>query len=155
MTTYRIIDGDLADPRVVELLRIHVMTARRTNADGFIGYALEPSGLDAPDISFWTIWDAERLAGCGALRELSSDHGEVKSMHTASEARGRGFGAAMLTHIIATARTRGYQRLSLETGTWNYFEPARRFYRRHGFLECGPFADYPEDPNSLFMTLTL
>jgi putative acetyltransferase len=108
-----------------------------------------------PDIGFWTIWEDETLLGVGALMRLSADHGEVKSMHTAQSKRRRGAGSAMLQHIIASARSMGMSRLSLETGSWDYFRPAHAFYRSHGFMECGPFADYVLDPNSVFMSLDL
>jgi putative acetyltransferase len=150
----RIIQGDLSDPRVVDLLNIHLTSARAETAPGS-DHALDLAGLQSPDISFWTIWDDETLLGVGALRRLSADHGEVKSMHTAQSMRGRGAGSAMLRHIIATARASGMSRLSLETGSWEYFQPARVFYRSHGFVECPPFAEYVLDPNSVFMSLDL
>jgi putative acetyltransferase len=150
----RITAGDLEDPRVVELLGVHVATARAATAQGS-AHALDVSGLRSPDVDFWAIWDDEELLGIGALRRLAPDHGEVKSMHTARSARRRGVGSAMLRHIIAAARVRGYSRLSLETGSWEYFRPARAFYRGHGFEECPPFADHVPDPNSVFMTLEL
>jgi putative acetyltransferase len=93
--------------------------------------------------------------GIGALKRLSADHGEVKSMHTAQSVRGRGVGSAILRYIIATARARGMSRLSLETGSWAYFRPAHALYASHGFVECPPFADYVSDPNSIFMSLDL
>jgi putative acetyltransferase len=150
----RITPGDLDDPRVVDLLHTHVTTARAETARGS-AHALDLTGLKAPEISLWTIWDGDALLGAGALKELSSEHGEVKSMHTTKAARRRGAGSAMLRHIIATARERGMSRLSLETGAWEYFRPARAFYKSHGFSECGPFADYAPDPNSVFMALDL
>ncbi len=150
----RIIEGDFSNPHVVELLHIHLTTARSQTARGS-AHALDVDGLQSPDISFWTIWNDEALLGCGALKRLSSDHGEVKSMHTAQAMRGKGVGTAMLRHIIDTARTRGMSRLSLETGSWEYFRPAREFYKKHGFLECPPFANYAPDPNSVFMALDL
>ena len=150
----RIIQGDLSDPRVVALLQIHLTSARAATAPGS-AHALDISGLQSPDISFWTIWEDETLLGFGALKRLSADHGEVKSMHTAQAMRGRGAGTAMLRHIIATARANGMSRLSLETGSMEYFEPARALYIRHGFVECPPFADYVLDPNSVFMSLGL
>jgi putative acetyltransferase len=150
----RIIDGDLYDARVLNLLRHHLTTARAQTAPGS-AHALDVAGLRAPDISFWTIWDDETLLGCGALKTLAADHGEIKSMHTAQAMRRGGVGSAMLRHIVATARGRGMARLSLETGSWDFFRPAQAFYRRHGFVECGPFADYVLDPNSVFMTLEL
>lgn len=150
----RIVEGDLCDPRVVDLLHIHLTSARAETAPGS-AHALDLTGMQSPDISFWTIWDDETLLGVGALKRLSADHGEIKSMHTAQSMRGKGAGSAMLRHIIATARKSGMSRLSLETGTWEYFRPAQAFYRSHGFVECPPFADYVLDPNSVFMSLDL
>jgi putative acetyltransferase len=106
-------------------------------------------------MTFWSAWEGDEVVGVGALKQLSADHGEVKSMHTAEVARGRGVGSALLGLIMETARERGMSRLSLETGAWPYFLPARALYARHGFVECGPFGDYRPDPNSVFMTLEL
>jgi putative acetyltransferase len=150
----RIVLGDFSDPRVTGLLRIHLTTARAQTAPGS-AHALDVAGLQAPDITFWTIWEDETLLGVGALKRLSADHGEVKSMHTAEPVRRKGAGSAMLRHIIAAARAGGMTRLSLETGSWDYFRPARAFYAQHGFVECPPFADYVPDPNSVFMSLDL
>jgi putative acetyltransferase len=146
--------GDLNDPRVIEMLHYHLATARAQTAPGS-AHALDLAGLQSPDITFWTAWDGETLVAVGALKQLSADHGEVKSMHTAQSARRKGVGSAMLQHIIAFARSRGISRLSLETGSWDYFQPAVALYRSHGFVECQPFADYVKDPNSIFMTLDL
>jgi putative acetyltransferase len=150
----RIIQGDLSDRRVADLLRIHLTNARAETAPGS-AHALDATGLQLPDIGFWTIWEDEMLLGFGALKRLSADHGEVKSMHTARSMRRRGVGSAMLRHIIATARASGMSRLSLETGSWEYFRPAHALYRSHGFVACPPFADYVLDPNSVFMSLDL
>jgi putative acetyltransferase len=149
-----IVEGGLDDPRVVELLHIHLARARAETAPGS-SHALDLSGLRSPDVTFWSAWEGDSLAGVGALKQLSADHGEVKSMHTAESMRGRGVGAAILRHIIAVARSRGMSRLSLETGSWPYFAPARALYACHGFIECPPFGDYRPDPNSVFMTLVL
>ena len=150
----RIIQGDFGDPRVIDLLHLHLTSARAETAPGS-AHALDLTGLQSPDISFWTIWDDETLLGVGAMKRLSADHGEVKSMYTVQSLRRRGVGSAMLRHIIATARASGMSRLSLETGSWDYFRPAQAFYRRHGFVESTPFADYVLDPNSVFMSLDL
>jgi putative acetyltransferase len=150
----RILHGDFSDPRVVNLIQIHLTSARAETAPGS-AHALDFTGLQSPDISLWTIWDDEMLLEVGALKRLSPDHGEVKSMYTVESSRRRGAGSAMLRHIIATARERGMSRLGLETGSWDYFLPARALYRSHGFLECPPFADYVLDPNSVFMSLDL
>jgi putative acetyltransferase len=150
----RIVEGDFSDPRVIALLEVHLTNARAQTAPGS-AHALDLTELQSPDVSFWTIWDGETLLGIGALKQLSDDHGEVKSMHTAQPVRRRGVGAAMLRHIIAAACAKGMSRLSLETGSWDYFRPARAFYKKHGFVECPPFGDYVPDLNSVFMSLDL
>jgi putative acetyltransferase len=150
----RITEGDFNDPLVTDLLRVHFTTARAQTAPGS-AHALDVAGLQAPDITFWAIWEDETLLGVGALKRLAADHGEIKSMHTAESARRKGAGSAMLGHIIAAARACGMSRLSLETGSWDYFRPARALYARHGFVECPPFGDYVLDPNSVFMSLEL
>ncbi|MHB0771232.1 GNAT family N-acetyltransferase [Bradyrhizobium sp. 5.13L] len=146
--------GDTYDPRVIALLDHHVTAARAQTAQGS-AHALDLSGLRAPDISFWTGWDGEALVAVGALKMLSTLHGEVKSMHTLRITRRRGFGGQMLRHIITEARARGMTRLSLETGSWDYFKPAHALYQAHGFVACSPFEGYVEDTNSLFLTLDL
>ena len=150
----RIVEGGLDDERVIALLDHHVTRARAETARGS-AHALDHSALKASDITFWSGWDGERCVTVGALRALSPNHGEIKSMHTAEGMRGRGIGSAMVRHIIEAARTRGMTRVSLETGSWAYFTAARALYARHGFMECEPFGDYKADPNSVFMTLEL
>ena len=147
-------EDNFDDSRVIALLDAHVSRARAETGRGS-AHALDLSGLKTPDIRFWTVWRGETLLGMGALKTLSRDHGEIKSMYTAESARNQGVGRAMLTHIVAEASTMGLARLSLETGAWDYFGPARAFYRRHGFVQCAPFADYQPDPNSVFMTRVL
>jgi putative acetyltransferase len=149
-----IVEGGLDDPRVIELLQTHLVQARAETAPGS-AHALDLSGLRSPEVTFWSAWEGDMLLGIGALRQLTLDHGEVKSMHTAETMRGRGIGAAILRHIITATQARGMSRLSLETGSWPYFAPARALYARHGFVECEPFGDYQSDPNSVFMTLAL
>lgn len=146
--------GDTFDPRVVALLDHHVAAARAQTAPGS-AHALDLAGLRAPGIAFWTGWDDDDLVATGALKMLSPDHGEVKSMHVLQTARRRGYGGQMLRHIITDAHARGMTRLSLETGSWDYFKPAHALYRAHGFVDCPPFEGYAEDPNSLFLTLDL
>ncbi len=118
-------------------------------------HALGIEGLRRPEVTFWSAWEGSLLLGCGALKELDPTHGEVKSMRTPAALRRRGAGRALLTHIIAVARARGYERLSLETGAAAAFQPAHQLYERFGFTSCGPFGDYRDDPNSRFMTLRL
>ena len=109
----------------------------------------------ARTITFWSVRDGDTLLGCGALKEIDPEHGEVKSMRTPQALRRRGAGRAVLTHILSEARRRGYKRLSLETGSMDAFLPAQKLYESFGFTYCGPFADYKPDPYSVFMTLTL
>ena len=118
-------------------------------------HALDLNGLRKPEISFWTLWQDERLLGCGALKKLDARHGEIKSMHTHSQARGMGAGETILNHIMSVARQRGYKRLSLETGSMAAFSPARKLYEKHGFVECPVFGDYKVDVNSICMTRVL
>ncbi|MGE0450290.1 MAG: GNAT family N-acetyltransferase [Vicinamibacterales bacterium] len=148
------VEGGLDDSRVQELLEQHVRTARAETAPGS-AHALDLNGLRSADVTFWSAWDGETLLGVGALKRLSTVHGEIKSMHTVAERRRAGVGTAILRHIIEAARRTGMTRLSLETGSWAYFEPARALYRRHGFVHCVAFSDYDQDPNSVFMTLEI
>jgi putative acetyltransferase len=118
-------------------------------------HALDIDGLRRPDVTFWTVWEGPVLLGCGALKELDPEHGEVKSMRTPAHLRRRGAGRAILTHILREARARGYKRLSLETGSMDAFIPAQKLYESFGFVYCGPFGDYQPDPSSVFMSLAL
>jgi putative acetyltransferase len=150
----RIEVDDLSRPAVHDLLREHLANMYEVSPPKSV-HALDLAKLRAPDITFWTIWDDSILLGCGALRELTPTHGEIKSMRTPKALRRRGAGRAILAHIIAEARRRGYRRLSLETGSQDFFQVAQRLYESVGFTYCGPFADYKPDPNSVFMTLEL
>lgn len=150
----KIIAGGLDDLRVQKLLAHHFSSARAQTAPGS-AHALDLSGLKSPDVVFWSAWDGEALAAVGALKRLSASHGEIKSMHTDQLHRRRGMASAMLKHIMAEARKMGLSRLSLETGSWPYFAPARKLYLHHGFVECPAFGGYAADANSVFMTLEL
>jgi putative acetyltransferase len=143
---------DLRGPEIARLLQAHLENSRRWSPPESI-HALDLDALRSPQITFWTAWDGSELLGCGALKELDPVHGEVKSMHTAQQHRGRGVAKALLTHIVAHARSRGYRRLSLETGSMEAFKPARDLYAGFGFTSTGPFGDYALDPFSCFMTL--
>jgi putative acetyltransferase len=118
-------------------------------------HALDLEKLRKPEITFWSAWEGPLLLGCGALKELDRTHGEVKSMRTPAALRRKGAGRAILAHIIEVARSRSYERLSLETGSIEAFKPAQRLYESVGFVYCGPFGEYTEDPNSVFMTMRL
>ena len=150
----KIVEDDLTGKEIQALLTAHLTFAAEVSPPESV-HALDLSGLRAPEITFWTAWNGADLLGCGALKELGKGHGEIKSMHTAHNHRGKGVAAAILKHAMETARSRSYKRLSLETGSNEPFAPARALYTRHGFSICEPFADYAEDPFSLHMTLKL
>jgi putative acetyltransferase len=145
---------DLSRPAIHALLDEHLRGMHALGPPESV-HALDLDALRRPEITFWSAWDGTELLGCGALLELDRGHGEVKSMRTPQARRRTGAGRALLMHIIRTARERGYQRLSLETGSVAAFEPAHRLYESAGFTRTGPFAAYVEDPNSVFMTLDL
>jgi putative acetyltransferase len=151
----RIEREDPATPDVVALLGAHLAVTKDT-APPESCHALDSEELRAPHITFLAARDdAGALLGMGALADLGAGHGEIKSMHTASGARGRGIAAAVLTRLVDIARDAGFTRVSLETGTQDFFAPAHRLYERHGFTECGPFDTYVADPHSRFYTLEL
>ena len=142
---------DFNGPEIAELLQEHLRTMRSLSPPEST-HALDLDGLRKPAITFWTAWDGDKLAGCGALQQLDAEHAEIKSMRTSSSYLRKGVATRMLNHIVAEAARRNYRRLSLETGSMAYFEPAHNLYANFGFSPCGPFADYVEDPNSVFMT---
>lgn len=145
---------DLTGDAARGVIRAHLdQMFRQTPAESV--YALDLSGLTAPEVTFWSAWDGDEIVGCGALKEIDPAHGEIKSMHILARFRGKGHGRAMLTHILAEARRRGYRRLSLETGGTAPFAAALTLYRNAGFTDTGPFGDYAFDPNSVYLTLDL
>jgi putative acetyltransferase len=145
---------DLSRAEIHALLEEHLQGMHELSPPESV-HALDLEKLRRPGITFWSAWEGPLLLGCGALKELDPGHGEVKSMRTPGAHRRRGAGRAILAHIIEVARSRSYERLSLETGSMEAFRPAQRLYESFGFTYCGPFGDYVEDPNSVFMTLRL
>jgi putative acetyltransferase len=145
---------DPASPAALALIERHLAFARATSPPEDV-HALGSTRLQERDITFFGIRDGDELVGMGSLKELDEGHGEIKSMHTAEGARGRGVARAMLDHLLAVARVRGYRRVSLETGTMAAFAPARSLYARAGFVVCEPFADYRASVSSVHMTLEL
>ena len=154
MSTITIRVDDLSGQAIAGLLSEH-LTSLATVSPPESRHALDLDKLRQTGITFWSAWDGAELVGCGALKELDAHHGEIKSMRTASKHVRKGVATKMLEYIIAEARNRGYRRLSLETGSMEYFEPARKLYSKFGFRICAPFAEYVEDPNSAFMTFEL
>ena len=145
---------DLSRPAIHALLNEHLQSMRELSPPESV-HALDLDKLRRPEITFWSAWEVDALLGCAALKELSPRHGEVKSMRTPAARRRTGAGRALLMHVIETARARGYERLSLETGPVAGFEAAHRLYESAGFTRTGPFGDYRDDPFSVFMTLAL
>lgn len=145
---------DVRSQEVIELIREH-LEAMAPTAPPESRHALDLDGLRGPDITFWAVWDGVELAGIGALKRLSQTHAEIKSMRTAKPYLRRGVASHLLSHIVREAKSRGYSQLSLETGSMAYFQPARALYASFGFAPCAAFGDYLEDPNSVFMTLTI
>lgn len=145
---------DLNGQQVQDLLAAH-LAGMQANSPPQSIHALDLSGLRVPSVSVWTAWDADRLMGVGALKQLSTFAGEIKSMRTGSQYLRKGIGLAILNHILVEARQRGYRRLSLETGSGPEFEPALRLYRKRGFKNGEPFSDYPSTPFNQFLHLEL
>lgn len=144
----------LTSPAVIALLEEHLRNMALHSPPESI-HALDLEALRKPEITFWTLWQHEELMGCGALKELDGTHGEIKSMRTASGHLRKGVAARLMQHILEEAKSRSYDRLSLETGSMAAFAPARKMYAGFGFEPCPPFGDYSEDPNSVFMTKKL
>ena len=145
---------DLSGPEIAELLTEHLRSLAEVTPMKS-RHALNLDELRNPDITFWSVWQGHEVVGCGALKELDAEHGEIKSMRTAAAHLRRGVANMLLEHIILEANRRGYRRLSLETGAMPYFKPAQTLYRKFGFTNCPPFAGYIEDPDSVFMTKQL
>lgn len=143
--------GALTHPAVIALLEEHHQDMLHHSPPESV-HALDLSALSHADITFWAVWKNDELAGCGALKELDNSQGEIKSMRTAKRFLRQGVAKLLVEHMIEQASSRGYQKLSLETGTMEAFLPAKKLYRQLGFEICPPFADYQEDPYSTFMT---
>jgi putative acetyltransferase len=146
-----IVAGGLDDQRVIDMLKFHFDTNIAVTPPGS-AHVFDLSRLKQPDVFFWSAWDGAILMGTGALKRMNARDGEVKSMHTLLESRRSGVGNAILLHIVAEAKAMGLKQLFLETGSFDYFAPARALYAKHGFAECGPYEGYEPDPNSTFMT---
>lgn len=145
---------DLSHPDVRSMLDAHLAEARVQNPDG-ASHALPLQELLAPYVTFWTVWSDDDLMGFGALKQISQDHGEIKSVHTAAKHRRKGVSSALMRHIIGEAKDRHYTRVSLETHPTDGYAAARALYERLGFVYCEPFGGYEASSNSVFMTLDL
>lgn len=154
MAEYRIVEDDLACPAIAALLRLHLDEMHQWSPPESV-HAMPIEQLRAADITFYAAWDGAVLAACVAIRQLDACHGELKSMRAHPDYRGKGAGKALLQHLLQVAQTRGYARVSLETGRPEAFQPARQLYISHGFAECPPFGDYVAHDFSICMTKDL
>lgn len=145
---------DLTGSEIAAFLEAHIRDMRAVSPPQS-KHALDLDGLRRPGITFWTVWDGTALVGCGAIKALDAGHAEIKSMRVDAARRRDGIGSRLLAHALDAARANGHRRVSLETGSMPFFEPARRLYAKFGFVACPPFGDYVEDPNSVFMTRPL
>ena len=150
----RIVVDDLSGPAIAAFLAEHVEEMRSiTPLES--KHALDLDGLRTPEITFWTVLDEDAVVGCGAVKRLDASHAELKSMRTARARKRSGIGSMLLEHILDEATRMGFARISLETGSAEFFQPARTLYQKYGFAYCEPFADYKLDPHSVFMTRPL
>ena len=147
-------EDDLMGEKIIALINEH-LTGMHGITPAESVHALPLEKLRKPDITFWSVWEQDELMGCGALKELDAKHGEIKSMRTATQHLRKGVAALIIEHLLKEAKQRGYKRISLETGASENFIPAQKLYEKYGFIYCGPFADYKDDSNSVFMTLEI
>jgi putative acetyltransferase len=150
----KIVVDDLSSPRIAAFLEEHLREMRSLSPLESM-HALDLDRLRKPEITFWSIMDEDALVGCGAIKSLDVGHAELKSMRTAPTRKRHGVASLLLEHILAEAMQMGFTRLRLETGTAEFFLPARRLYEKFGFEYCEPFADYRTDPYSVYMTRAL
>ena len=150
----RSIEGNFENPKVNDLLVKHFKELKSVSPVGS-AHVLDISGLQVPSIKFWSIWDENTLIGCGALKFLDENHGEFKSIRVIDDFRKKGYGFKIINHLIEEAKKLNVKRLSLETGSGNFFLPARKLFQKVGFEKCSPFAHYKEDTNSCYMSLDL
>ena len=150
----KIIEDDLAGPEIAALLRYHLEQMHLNSPPGSV-FAFDIDRLRASDVTFWTAWKNDTLLGCGAMKQIDGESGEIKSMRTAPDHLRKGVAATLLGHIIGVARERGYRGLSLETGSGPAFDPALTLYRRRGFVDGAPFGDYERTAFNQFLHLDL
>ena len=148
------IENNFDDPQVNELLIKHFKELRSVSPEGST-HVLDIPGLKVPSIKFWSLWENEKLVGCGALKFLDKKHGEFKSIRIADNFRGKGLGVRIIDHLITEAKKLNIEKLSIETGSGSFFNSARKLFQKCGFKPCEPFAHYKEDPNSCYFTLDL
>ena len=148
------IEGNFDNPEVDELLRKHFIELRSVSPAGST-HVLDIDGLKNPSIKFWSLWENEKLMGCGALKFLNENHGEFKSIRVADQYRRKGYGKKIISHLIAEAKELKIKKISIETGSGEFFKSARRLFKNFGFEKCEPFSHYKTDANSCYMSLEI
>ena len=148
------IEGNFDNLEVNDLLKKHFIELRSVSPAGST-HVLDIDGLKDPSIKFWSLWEDNKLIGCGALKFLEKEHGEFKSIRVADEFRKKGIGERIINHLIEEAKKLKISKLSIETGSGDFFLPARNLFSKFGFKTCPPFAHYKDDPNSCYYTLNL
>ena len=151
---FKSLEGNFDNPKVHELLSKHFVELRAASPEGS-AHVLDIPGLKVSSIKFWSLWQDENLIGCGALKFLDVGHGEFKSIRIHDNFRGKGYGSKIVNHLINEAKNLKIKRLSIETGSGDFFAPARKLFNNCGFKPCPPFAHYKEDINSLYLTKLL
>lgn len=154
MNALKIEIDDLSNPEVINFLTEHLQHMIQVTPPGYV-HALDIEALRNPEITFWTVWEGELLLCCGALKKLNPEHAELKSMRTTPTHLGKGIASFLLNHILSKAKELNYQKIYLETGSYEVFQPARKLYEKFGFTYCEPFADYKESVNSVYMSVDL
>ena len=148
------IEGNFKNSEVLELLNKHFIELRSVSPDGS-AHVLDIEGLKVQNIKFWSLWEDNLLMGCGALKFLNKEHGEFKSIRLVDSFRKKGNGIKILKHLIFEAKKLNIKKISVETGTGDFFAPARKLFSKCGFKLCKPFAHYKEDPNSCYMSMLI
>jgi len=148
------VEGNFDNLKVNDLLKKHFIELRSVSPEGST-HVLDIDGLKDPSIKFWSLWENNKLIGCGALKFLEKNHGEFKSIRVADEFKKKGVGERIINHLIEEAKKLKISKLSIETGAGEFFLPARNLFSKFGFKKCPPFAHYKEDPNSCYYTLNL
>ena len=148
------VEGNFDNSEVDKLLRKHFIELRSVSPAGST-HVLDIDGLKDPSIKFWSLWENEKLMGCGALKFLNENHGEFKSIRVADQYRGKGYGKRIINHLIAEAKELKIKKISIETGSGEFFKSARNLFKNFGFKKCEPFSHYKTDPNSCYMTLEI
>ena len=145
------IEGNFDNPEVNELLKNHFIELRAASPEGS-AHVLDIPGLKIDSIKFWSLWENDKLMGCGALKFIDQKHGEFKSIRVHQNFRNKGYGIKIINHLIEEAKKLNIERISLETGAGEFFDPARKLFKKCNFLPCDPFAHYKKDRNSIYLT---